>query len=129
MKRIYRCANGAEVSIILHALAEEGIMAVEGEKGTSSVFPLPNLGPSIYVKEIDSERAKVIILDLEQNAMLSAKNESFKEVDKPEIDYLRDVHQGKKKNNIWWIMVVILFLIALIRSFLKFQNTQETWFS
>jgi len=127
MKLIYRCANSAEASVILNALLDAGIPAVEGESGTSSVFPLPSFGPTIFVNEKNVGQATQLLRMLEEDAQLTQKNESFRDVDHQEIDYLQTVHD-KKGSNIWiWLLAAIL-LFGLFRSIL-YAKGEGTWFS
>ncbi len=127
MKLIYRCTNSAEASVVLNTLLEAGIPAVEGESGTSSVFPLPNFGPTIHVDDKNVEQAVKLLKELEKNAQLTRKNESFREADLQEIEYLETVH-AQKGNNLWiWILAVIL-LLGLFRAII-FSNGQGDWFS
>jgi len=127
MKLIYRCANTAEASVILNALMNAGIPAVEGESGMSSVFPLPNFGPTIYVDDKNADKAMSLLKELEYQALLTEKNESFREVDQQEIDYLKSVHT-EKGSNIWiWLMAAVL-LFGLFRAILHAKG-EGTWFS
>ncbi len=127
MKLIYRCANNAEASVILNALMESGIPAVEGESGTSSVFPLPNFGPTIHVEDKDVDRAVQLLQELEENAQLTQKNENFREVDHQEIEYLQTVNR-EKGSNLWiWLLAAIL-LLGLFRAILHAKGDGD-WFS
>ena len=127
MKLIYRCANSAEASVVLNALMEAGIPAVEGESGTSSVFPLPNFGPTIYVDDKNVDRAIELLGELERQTLLTQKNESFREVDHQEIDYLQTVHD-EKGSNIWIWVLAFIMLLGLFRAILH-ANGQGNWFS
>jgi len=127
MKLIYRCANNAEASVILNTLMEAGIPAVEGETGTSSIFPLPNFGPTIHVDDKDVNKAIQLLRELERNAQLTQKNESFREVDHQEIEYLQTVH-NKNGSNVWiWLLVAVL-LLGLFRAILHTKGEGD-WFS
>ncbi len=126
MKLIYRCANTAEASVVLNILLEAGIPAVEGESGTSSLFPLPNFGPTIYVDDKNVERAIQILKEMEREAHQKEMNESFREVDHREIDYLKSVHRPKGSKLWIWIMAVLL-LLGLLRAAI-YAKKQGDWF-
>jgi len=127
MKLIYRCANIAEASVILNVLFEAGIPAVDGESGTSSVFPLPNFGPTIYVDDENVDRAVQILKELEKETQWAENNESFREVDREEIDYLKTVHTHQG-NKLWVWIVVLILLVGLLRAVFYAQG-QGDWFS
>lgn len=118
MKLIHRCQNGVEANVILIALSQAGINAFEGEQGTSSIYPLPNFGPAIYVSTEEANKAIQIIQQLTLEGEFAKENETFYDADPKEIEYLKSLNEEREFSPWIWIMTFIIIAFGLAFLFL-----------
>lgn len=108
--KLHTFQHATEAQLALTRLNQEGIQGMLRNETIHSIMPIQALAIQLWVNEEDLERAR-IILDETAN---ESPEEDFRDIDHPEIDYLRRQHERKRWSPWLWILILILILLLIL---------------
>lgn len=106
--KLHTFPHATEAQLALTRLNQEGIQGMLRHETIHSILPIQALAIQLWVNEEDLERARTLLSD----TSIDIVEEDFRDIDHPEIDYLR--RQQERKRWLPWLWVLILVLILML---------------
>ena len=106
-------------------LKEAGINSFISNANTSTVIPFGEGGIGLHVKQDDLEEALAIIEQLDINNESELRDVSFRDADKEDIAYERDIRRKKDQAYSPTVMITLFFIIVL--GFLLFRSCSHQY--
>lgn len=111
-------------------LESEGIPSFVANSNAITAVPLGSPGIGLHIRKGDLERARPIVLRMDQRAEmeLADDDESFRDADLGDINYQKELHETKEGGSIlikYTIAIIVVFV--LIRMVWRALNPEGLW--
>ncbi|MFK8101793.1 MAG: hypothetical protein AB8G15_04695 [Saprospiraceae bacterium] len=106
----------SEARLYAARLTDAGIKCFVSNANTGTVIPVGEGSIGLHVRSEDSKLARQIVAQLDVKAQTTITNENFRDADKDDIAYERQLHEQSKAG----VNYIVLFLLAIIASLLLF---------